>query len=123
MQKLHERGNNKKDKELKMLFNVGRVCVKTAGNEAGKYCVILENQDNNFVLIDGDVIRKRCNMAHLEPLDIVISIKKNSDKQEILDALAKAGLKAGSVKNIKEKKIKAKKEAPVKKKNASKKKQ
>lgn len=106
-----------------MLYDVGRVCVKLAGKEAGKYCVILENQDNNFALIDGDVIRKRCNMAHLEPLDIVINIKKNSDKQEILGALANAGLKVGGVKNIKEKKIKAKKETPIKKKNASKKKQ
>ena len=34
-------------------LTVGRVCMKTAGREAGKYCVILKKEDANFMLVTG----------------------------------------------------------------------
>ncbi|HDJ97286.1 MAG TPA: 50S ribosomal protein L14e, partial [Thermofilum sp.] len=35
------------------VFDVGRICVKTMGREAGKKCVIVDIIDDNFVLITG----------------------------------------------------------------------
>ncbi len=104
-----------------MLYDAGRVCMKIAGKEAGRYCVVLERIDDSFVLIEGEVTRKRCNISHLEPLNITLDVKKNSDKKEILAMLDKQGL----LKDKKEKKAakekKARKEKPVKKNAAAKK--
>lgn len=115
------------ERELKeMIYCVGRVCVKLSGKETGKYCVILENVDKNFALIEGEVVRKRCNLAHLEPLDVVVQAKKNSDKQEVLGLLEKAGFKVKkktSKTRAKEKGTRSKRAKVVKKKaNVSKKK-
>lgn len=50
-------------------IEVGRVCIKTLGREAGNTCVIVEVLDKNFVVIDGSVKRRRCNLKHVEPTD------------------------------------------------------
>jgi large subunit ribosomal protein L14e len=64
------------------------VCIKLAGREAGKKCVIVEVHDKNFVSISGEGIRRRkCNIKHLEPLDQVIKIKKDSSEADILKSL------------------------------------
>jgi len=56
-------------------IEVGRVCVKTAGREAGEKCVIIELIDENFVeVIGGSVKNRRCNINHLEPLDETIEV-------------------------------------------------
>lgn len=74
----------------------GRVCVKKAGREAGKVCVIVEVLDDNFVVIDGpEVKRRRCNIAHLEPLPYVIEVKENMGKEQIAKALQEAGVELG----------------------------
>ncbi|MEE0489981.1 KOW motif-containing protein, partial [Methanosphaera stadtmanae] len=40
----------------------GRVCVKIAGRETGKKCVIVDVIDENFVEIVGNEVKnKRCN--------------------------------------------------------------
>ncbi|MBS3108592.1 50S ribosomal protein L14e [Candidatus Woesearchaeota archaeon] len=75
-----------------MIYDTGRVCVKLTGKEAGKYCVVIDKLDNNFVLIEGEVTRKRCNISHLEPLDMVLKVSKTSDKAEILSAMNEEGL-------------------------------
>ncbi|WP_457611716.1 KOW motif-containing protein, partial [Methanocaldococcus sp.] len=36
-------------------IEIGRVCIKTLGREAGNTCVIVDILDKNFVLIDGNV--------------------------------------------------------------------
>lgn len=70
------------------MMEVGRICVKLSGREAGKKCVIVEKIDKNFVLISGNgVRRRRCNIRHLEPLDEVIKIKKGASDKEIKKAL------------------------------------
>jgi len=72
-------------------MDVGRVCVKLAGREAGKKCVIVDIVDRNFVLIDSPgVRRRRCNLRHLEPTDMRIDIKKGASITEIKKALKKA---------------------------------
>jgi len=77
------------------MFEVGRVCVKLAGREAGKKAIVVEQIDKNFVLVDSPWIkRRRCNVKHLEPLDVVLNIKKGASKEEIEKALKEAGIEA-----------------------------
>jgi len=79
------------------VFDVGRVCVKTMGREAGKKCVIVDIIDDNFVLITGPkaasgVKRRRANIKHLEPTEHKINIPKGASDEEVMEALEKAGL-------------------------------
>ena len=61
-------------------IEVGRVCVKTAGREAGEKCVIIEVIDENFVEIVGtNVKNRRCNINHLEPVDQIIEVSDDLD--------------------------------------------
>lgn len=67
-----------------MILEPGRVCLKIAGREAGKYCVVVENVDDNFVLVSGPksvtrVKRRKCNIAHLEPTPEKFDIGKGDD--------------------------------------------
>jgi len=75
------------------MFEVGRVCVKLAGREAGKKAVVVERIDRNFVLVDSpEIKRRRCNVRHLEPLDVVLKISEGASKEEIEKAMKEAGL-------------------------------
>ncbi|MDR2874165.1 MAG: 50S ribosomal protein L14e [Methanobrevibacter sp.] len=59
-------------------IEVGRVCVKTAGREAGEKCVILEIVDENFVEIVGNSVKnRRCNINHLEPIEKSIEVSND----------------------------------------------
>ncbi|MCE4620493.1 MAG: 50S ribosomal protein L14e [Desulfurococcales archaeon] len=78
-------------------IEVGRLCVKIYGREAGRKCVIVDIIDENFVLITGPknltgVRRRRANIDHIEPLDKKIEINKGASDEEVMDALTKAGL-------------------------------
>lgn len=71
---------------------VGRVCIKLAGREAGSRCIIVDVIDRNYVLVTGPkelsgVRRRRVNMSHLKPLDERIDIPRNASDQEIMDLL------------------------------------
>ena len=58
-------------------IEVGRVCVKTAGREAGE----------NFVEVIGESVKnRRCNIAHLEPT--ADSVDVSGDADSIKAALA-----------------------------------
>lgn len=79
------------------LYEVGRICVKTMGREAGSYCVIVETQDTKTVLVTGPknisgVRRRLCNIRHLEPLDSTLDIKSGADDGAVEKALDAAGL-------------------------------
>lgn len=79
------------------MLEVGKVCIKTAGREAGKYCVVLKKIDDNFVLITGPrsltkVKRRKCNIQHLEPLDYKLDIKADASDEEVAKAFEKEGL-------------------------------
>jgi large subunit ribosomal protein L14e len=79
------------------MLEVGRVCLKIAGREAGRYCVVLKKMDENFVLVTGpkeltSVKRRRCNINHLEPLMDSIDIKSEASDNEVLKAYQKANL-------------------------------
>jgi large subunit ribosomal protein L14e len=102
------------------MIEVGRVCFKIAGREAGKIAVIIDVLDSNYVLIDGLVRRKKCNISHLVPLGTVLKVKKNAptaDVQKvmidskIIDEVPKKGeKKAKKEKAVKKHAVKEKKE-------------
>ncbi len=97
------------------MLDVGRLCIKTAGREAGQKCVIVESIDENFVTVDGNVRRKRCNILHLEPLKETLEIEKGASREEVKEAFKKAGILAESKKVVrKEKTEKAGKEEAAK---------
>ncbi|MHA1338518.1 MAG: 50S ribosomal protein L14e [Promethearchaeota archaeon] len=76
------------------IYEVGRVCVKLMGREAGYLCVIAEIIDKNYALIDGlKVRRRRCNFNHLTPTIHKIDIKARASTEEINKAIDAAGLK------------------------------
>jgi len=76
-----------------MIMEVGRVCRKLRGKDAGKYCVIVEKTDKNFVVIEGKGMkRKKTNMQHLEPLPTVLDIKKEDKNHEIVLKLEKENI-------------------------------
>lgn len=78
-------------------LEVGRVCMKVAGREAGKYAVVLKKIDDSFVLITGPklltgVKRRKCNVEHLEPTEHKLEIKEDASEEEVLESFNKAGL-------------------------------
>jgi large subunit ribosomal protein L14e len=79
------------------VFDVGRICVKIAGREAGRKCVVVDIVDDNFVVVTGPklltgVKRRRVNVKHLEPLPHKIELQKGASDEEVLRALEQAGL-------------------------------
>ena len=74
------------------MLDVGRVCIKTMGREAGKLAVIVKKVDATFVLIDGNVKRRKCNFAHLEPTDKTITIKEDSSTEVVHKSMEAAHL-------------------------------
>jgi large subunit ribosomal protein L14e len=77
---------------IKMIFEIGRLCVKIAGRDAGKKCIVVDSIDDNYVLIDGATRRRKCNVNHLMPLSQVIKIKKNASHSEIASEFKKLDL-------------------------------
>lgn len=80
------------------MIEIGRICLKTAGRDAGKKCVVVSIIDKNHVLIDGETRRKKCNILHLEPLSTVIEIKKDAPHEAVAAELAKHGITARQTK-------------------------
>ncbi len=75
------------------MIDIGRLCVKIAGRDAGRACVIVEKIDNNFVMIDGNTRRRKCNIKHLQALPTILKIKEKASHDEVIKALANAGIK------------------------------
>ena len=74
------------------IYEVGRVCVKTTGRDAGGRCVVVDVIDRNFVLVTGPksvtgVRRRRVNLNHLRPLDERVEIGKGATDDEVAAAL------------------------------------
>ena len=73
------------------VYDIGRICVKTMGREAGIYCIIVDIIDKNYLLIDGlKVRRRRINYKHIEPTSDVIDVQKGADHKAVEDAIKKA---------------------------------
>lgn len=80
------------------MIEVGRICVKIAGRDAGKKAVVTDVLDKNYVMIDGEVRRKKCNIMHLEPLKETVKIKKGASAEEVKKALKEIGIELISTK-------------------------
>ena len=80
------------------MIEIGRICVKTAGRDAGLKCVIVDVLDDKFVLIDGETRRRKCNILHLEPLKDTLKIKKNISHESVKKEFEKLGLKSRETK-------------------------
>ncbi len=65
------------------MIEIGRLCVKIAGRDAGGKCVIVDVLDDKFVMVDGQVRRRKCNIAHLEPLNTVLNVKKGASHDSV----------------------------------------
>ena len=74
------------------MMDVGRLCVKIAGRDAGKKCVIVDVVDDRFVMIDGETRRRKCNLKHLEPTEDTIKIAKGANHQSIVSEFKKIGI-------------------------------
>jgi len=114
-----------------MMNDIGRLCMKIAGRDSNKLCVIVEAYDDNTVLIDGQTRRRKCNMRHLEPLQKIVEIKKGVSHADVKKALSALKIEVLETKPKKveprpkkakvnkqgtvEKKVSKKEKAPVKK--------
>jgi large subunit ribosomal protein L14e len=78
-------------------IEVGRVCVKQLGREAGKKCVIVDIMDKSYVLITGPkkvtgVRRRRANISHISPVDVKIEVTRGASDDEVASVLQSAGI-------------------------------
>ncbi|MBI2573203.1 50S ribosomal protein L14e [Candidatus Woesearchaeota archaeon] len=80
------------------LFEVGRVCMKIAGRDAGKHCVIVETVDDRFVVVDGQTRRRKVNILHLEPLGQTLSLGAKASHEQVVKAFSGLGITVGTSK-------------------------
>ena len=76
--------------------DVGRICVKLSGREAGRKCVIVDVMDKSFILVTGPkkitgVRRRRVNVNHVEPLIDKLDVGRDASDEEVEEALKTAG--------------------------------
>ena len=107
------------------MFDVGRICVKLAGRDANKVCLVVDVLDENYVMIDGQTRRRKCNIIHLEPLEQKIKISKKASHDVVVKELKKAGIavseeKVKRTKKTEKKEGKEKAEEPKKEKKKEK---
>ena len=88
------------------MIEIGRLCLKIAGRDAGKRCVVVDIPKKNFALIDGQTRRKKCNIIHLEPLKEKLKITKGASHEEIVKEFKKLGIEVKEKKKKKEVKSK-----------------
>ena len=79
------------------LYETGRICVKVVGREAGSHCIVVEQNETNYVTVTGPknisgVRRRLCNIRHLEPLETTLEISEGADDAAVEKAIADAGL-------------------------------
>jgi len=74
------------------MIEIGRVVIKTAGRDARGVGVIIDILDENYVLVDGALRRKKVNIKHIELLPKKLDIEKNAPKEKILELLKKEKL-------------------------------
>lgn len=77
-------------------IEVGRVCVKQAGREIGKKCIVIDVMDKSFVLVTGPkkvtgVKRRRVNINHVMPLQDKVDVKRGASDEEVASVLEATG--------------------------------
>src|SRR3989344_3245183 len=74
------------------MFEIGRVCVKIAGRDAGKKCVIIDTLEYPYVLIDGETRRRKVNLNHLHPLETLVVLKKGASHESLAKVCEEIGI-------------------------------
>jgi large subunit ribosomal protein L14e len=77
-------------------IEVGRICVKVAGRESGRKCVIVDVMDKSFVVVTGPkkvtgVKRRRVNINHVAPLEDIVQVKRGASDEEVTQMLEAEG--------------------------------
>ncbi len=88
------------------MYDIGRLCMKVAGRDAGRYCLVVDAKDGKL-LVDGQTRRRLVNEHHLEPLDKSVKLAKGASHADVVKALGTLGI---AVKEPKERPKKAKTE-------------
>ena len=70
------------------MYDIGRVCMKLAGRDAGGYCVVVDKKDEKL-LIDGQTRRRLVNPNHLEATKKTADVKQGASHEDVVKALAK----------------------------------
>ena len=96
-----------------MTIEIGRLVLKTAGRDAGKKGLVIDVLDDIFVMIDGQVRRRKCNLIHIEPLNQVLKIERNAAHDQVYSVLKEIGIDSATTKP------KQKSEKPKKKRKTS----
>jgi large subunit ribosomal protein L14e len=74
------------------MMEIGRICMKIAGRDANRTCVVVDVFDDNYVLVDGETRRKKVNIKHLEPLNKVVKLKKDASRADVKKVFSDLGL-------------------------------
>jgi len=69
------------------MYKIGTVCVKTAGRDAGKLCVVVEEPKDGRVLVDGETRRRLTNLRHLEPTGKSVNLKTGASSADVCKLL------------------------------------
>tara|TARA_Y100000310_G_C20672939_1_gene811289 strand:- start:51 stop:440 length:390 start_codon:yes stop_codon:yes gene_type:complete len=85
------------------MIQVGRICLKIAGRDAGKKAIVVETLDDSNVIIDGEVRRRKCNIKHLEPTSQEIKLKKGASHTDVVKEFKKIGIEVVTTKPRKKK--------------------
>lgn len=83
-------------------LELGRVCLKIAGREAGGYCVVIKpagtaKLEKSFVFVTGPklltgVKRRRVNITHLKATENKLEVAEDASDEQVIAAYDKAGL-------------------------------
>jgi large subunit ribosomal protein L14e len=71
------------------MMDIGRVCKKIAGRDAGLLCVIVDIDKNGRAVVDGETRRKAVNMRHLLALEKTLDITKGASHAQVATAFKK----------------------------------
>ena len=104
------------------LYQVGMLCIKTRGRDAGRNCVIVDLIDRHHVLVTGPkkltgVRRRKVNVKHLDPSGVLLKLEKGASDVHVEKALQtyeKAQVKQPEIKVEKVEPEIPKPEVPVK---------
>jgi large subunit ribosomal protein L14e len=101
------------------MMELGRVCVKIAGRDAGTRCVIVKILDDTYVMIDGEARARKCNLKHLEPTATLLEMPEGATHAQVISAMKDAGLVLKEWKKAENKGAKAPRPKPLRKAKAA----
>ncbi len=96
------------------MIEIGRMCKKLNGKEKGQKAVIIDILDDNFVLIDGNVTRRKCNINHIKLLPEKLEINKKESSENVKEIFKSKGILKENQEKIKEKRPRKKGKKPKK---------